>query len=163
MEVLRFDFNGLSGEFRRTPQVFLRVNAHLTKTGVFAYENGREYRSEEEVFHADSLASLKGAPITDLHPSEKGADSFLTPANAKQHMVGITESIEREGPYLKGSLIIFHEDAIKAIESGERNEISLGYKCRLEPTPGSMNGEARLMVRACHKCAQNPAIKALAG
>lgn len=88
------------------------------------------------------MESLKGAPVTDLHPSEKGSDSFLTPANTKDHIVGITEGVERDGPYLKGSLIIFHEDAIKAIESGERKEISLGYKCRLEPTPGSINGEA---------------------
>jgi hypothetical protein len=142
MEVLRFDFNGSSGEFKRTPQGFLRVNAFLTKTGIFQYENGREYRSDDEVFRADSLESLKGAPVTDLHPSEKGADSFLTPANAKQHMIGIAEGVEREGPYLKGSLLIFHEDAIKAIESGDRKEISLGYKCRLEPVAGFINGEA---------------------
>lgn len=141
MEVLRFDFNGSSGEFKRTAQGFLRVSARLTKTGVFIYDSGREYRSDEEVFRADSLESLKGAPVTDLHPAEKGAEGFLTPANVKQHIIGVTESVEREGPYLKGSLIIFHEDAIKAIESGERKEISLGYKCRLEPTPGAVNGE----------------------
>ena len=142
MEVLRFDFNGSSGEFKRTPQGFLRVKARLTKTGVFSYENGREYRSEEEVFRADSLESLRGAPVTDLHPSEKGTDSYLTPANAKQYIIGITENVECDGPYLEGSLIIFHEDAIKAIESGQRKEISLGYKCRMDPTPGSVNGEA---------------------
>lgn len=141
-QVLRFDFNGSSGEWKRTPQGFLRVNARLSRTGVFAYENGREYRSDEEVFHADSLASINGAPVTDLHPSEKSNDGFLTPANAKQHIIGITENVERDGPYLKGSLIIFHEDAIAAIERGERKEISLGYKCRLEPAPGSINGEA---------------------
>src|SRR5690606_19833524 len=121
---------------------FLRVNARLTKSGVFSYDSGREYRSEEEVFRADSLESIKGAPVTDLHPSEKSNDHFLTPANAKHHIIGITESVERDGPYLNGSLIIFHEDAIKAIEAGERKEISLGYKCRLEPTPGAVNGEA---------------------
>jgi hypothetical protein len=142
MEVLRFDFNGSSGEFKRTPQGFLRVNAWLTKAGVFKYDSGREYRSEEEVFRTNSLESIKGAPVTDLHPREKGADNFLTPANAKEHIIGIAENVERDGPYLKGSLIIFHEDAIKAIESGERKEISLGYKCRLEPTPGSINGES---------------------
>jgi len=43
----------------------------------------------------------------------------------------------RDGPYLKASLIIFHEDAIQAIEAGKRKEISLGYKCQLEPTPGT--------------------------
>jgi len=51
--------------------VFLRVNARLSKTGVFAYENSREYRSVEEVFHANSPESLNGAPITDLHPVKK--------------------------------------------------------------------------------------------
>jgi len=141
-EVFRFDFNGSSGEFKRTPQGFLRVNARLSKTGIFNYEKGREYRSEDEVFHVDSIASLKGAPVTDLHPSERGTDNFLTPANAKEHIIGICEAVERDGAYLKGSLIIFHEDAIKAIENGERKEISLGYKCRLEPALGSVNGEA---------------------
>jgi hypothetical protein len=142
MEVLRFDFNGSYKDFKRTPQGFLRVNARLTKTGVFDYEQRREYRPDDEVFRADLLESLQGAPVTDLHPSEKSTDSFLTPTNAKAHIVGITESVKRDGPYLKGSLIIFHEDTIKAIESGERKEISLGYKCRLEPTSGSVNGEA---------------------
>lgn len=142
MEVLRFDFNGSSTEFKRTAQGFLRVSARLTKTGIFSYKSGREYRSEEEVFRTDSLDSLKGAPVTDLHPSETGDDSFLTPANARKHIIGITENIERDGAYLKGSLVIFHEDAISAIERGERKEISLGYKCRLETTPGSINGEA---------------------
>ncbi len=71
-----------------------------------------------------------------------GADSFLTPANAKQHIIGITENVERDGDYLKGSLIIFHEDAIKAIEAGERKEISLGYTCRIESMPGVANVES---------------------
>ena len=141
MEVVRFDFNGSSSEFKRTPQGFLRVNARLTKSGIFSYDTGREYRSEEEVFRADSLESIKGAPVTDLHPAEKGSESFLTPANAKTHIIGITESIERDGAYLKGSLIIFDENAIKAIEKGERKEISLGYKCRIEQMPGTVTGE----------------------
>ncbi len=140
--VFRLDFNGQYSDFRRTPQGFLRVNARLTKTGIFTYDQRREYRSDDEVFRTDSLESLKGAPVTDLHPSERGADAVLTSANAKTHMVGLTESIERDGSYLKGSLIIFHEETIKAIESGERKEISLGYQCQLDPTPGIYNGEA---------------------
>jgi hypothetical protein len=107
MEVLRFDFNGSSGEFRRTPQGFLRVNARLTKTGVFNYDTGREYRSDEEVFRNDSLESIKGALVTDLHPSEKGSDSFLTPSNAKQHIAGIADSVERDGSYLKARSLFF--------------------------------------------------------
>lgn len=140
--VFRLDFNGKYSDFKRTPQGFLRVNARLTKTGIFNYDERREYRPDEEVFKIDSLESLKGAPVTDLHPSERGKDAVLTVANAKNHMVGLTESIERDGQYLKGTLIIFHEDTIKAIESGERKEISLGYQCQVDPTPGVYNGES---------------------
>ena len=140
--VIRFDFNGSSGEYKRTAQGFLRVNARLAKTGIFTYDNGREYRSNEAIFHENTLASLQGAPVTDLHPAEKGFPNFLTPSNAKDHIIGITESVERDESYIKGSLIIFHEDTIKAIESGNRKEISLGYTCHLDQTPGSINGEA---------------------
>jgi hypothetical protein len=142
MEVLRFDFNGTSGEFKRTAQGFLRVNAHLSKVGIFDYQSTREYRSHEEVFRADSLESLCGAPVTDRHPSESSDQSFLTPSNVKNHMIGITQAVERDGNYLKGSLLIYHEDAIKAIERGELKEISLGYRCEIDPTPGTYNGES---------------------
>jgi len=141
MEALRFDFNGTSGEFKRTPQGFLRVKARLTRAGIFNYNQKREYRPEEEIFRADSLASLKGAPVTDLHPSETGGEYLLNPHNAKNHIVGIAESIEPDGKYLCGSLIVFHEDTIKAIESGARKEISLGFRCEVLPTPGVINGE----------------------
>lgn len=139
--VLRFDFNGRPDSFKRTPQGFLRVKARLTKTGIFDYENRSEYRPEEEVFRADSLASIKGAPVTDLHPLEISSDRMLGPSNAKKHMVGITENVERDGGYLKGTLLIFHEDTIKAIEAGERSEISLGYTCLREPNHGTHNGQ----------------------
>jgi hypothetical protein len=62
MEVVRFDFNGSYKDFKRTQQGFLRVNARLSKTGVFNYDQKREYRPDEEVFRADSLESLQGAP-----------------------------------------------------------------------------------------------------
>lgn len=52
----------------RRLKAFLRVQARLSKTRIFNYDNAREYRSPEEVFREDSLASLKGAPVTDLHP-----------------------------------------------------------------------------------------------
>lgn len=87
MEELRFDYNSTPDSFKRTPQDFLRVQARLTKTGVFKYHDSREYRGEEEVFRTDSLESVKGAPVTDLHPSEKGSDNLLTPANAKEHIM----------------------------------------------------------------------------
>lgn len=142
MKTIRFDYNGSSKSFKRTPQGFLRVNARLSRVGVFDYADGKEYRPDNEVFRTDSLESIKGAPVTDLHPSENSNDKFLSPANTKDHIIGITEGVERDGDYLKGSLIIFHEDAIKAIESGDRGEISLGYQCQIEKSPGVFKGQS---------------------
>jgi hypothetical protein len=76
-KLFRLDFNGKSQNFSRTPQGFLRVKARLTKAGVFSYGDTKEYRPSEEIFKEDFLSSLKGAPITDLHPSETGPDCFL--------------------------------------------------------------------------------------
>jgi hypothetical protein len=141
MQVFRLDFNGSASGFERTAQGFLRIRARLTKAGVFSYGDHFEYRPEEEIFRKDSLASLKGAPVTDLHPSENG-DGFLGPHNAKDHIVGMAEGIEPDGKYLLGSLIVFHEDTIKAIEKGDRQEISLGFSCELLPTSGVLEGQA---------------------
>ncbi len=62
------------------------MNARLTKSGVFNYDEHREYRPDEEVVRADSLESLKGAPVTDLHPSESGGEAFLNAASAKKSL-----------------------------------------------------------------------------
>jgi hypothetical protein len=72
MEQQRFDIGSLS-DVERTPQGGLRVKAHLTRAGVFEYETTegksiREYRPPEEVFAAESLATLSDAPITVEHP-----------------------------------------------------------------------------------------------
>ena len=141
-KLFRLDFNGRSQNFSRTPQGFLRVKARLTKAGVFSYGDTKEYRPSEEIFKEDFLSSLKGAPITDLHPSETGADCFLNSKNVKEHIIGLTENVEADGDYLTGSLLIFHEDSINAIESGARKEISLGYQCELQHLPGVIEGKS---------------------
>jgi hypothetical protein len=141
MQVFRLDYNGTTSGFERTAQGFLRIRARLTKAGIFSYGDTYEYRPEEEIFRKESLSSLKCAPVTDLHPSENG-DGFLGPHNTKAHIVGMAESIEPDGKYLLGSLVVFHEDTIQAIERGDRKEISLGFSCELIPTPGDLAGQA---------------------
>ena len=69
--VVRFD-TGTLGSVKRTPQGGIRVPASLTRTGVLEYTNPdgsirREYRPPDEVFNADSLATLADAPVTNLH------------------------------------------------------------------------------------------------
>ncbi len=129
----------------RPPEILpggrLRVDAYLTRTGVFIYRNPdgtefRELRPAEEVFHGDSMNSFVLAPLTDDHPMEA-----VTPANAKEHAVGsVGESIRRDGDYLAASLVVWHEATIAAMREGKR-EVSCGYSCDLEMTPGEYNGE----------------------
>jgi len=64
----------------------------VPRTGVLRYRDGTgrewcEYRPPEEVFAADSLATLRAAPVTDGHPSEMvRADSWT--ALARGHVDG---------------------------------------------------------------------------
>src|SRR5690606_32107950 len=74
--VMRFD--RVAFKATRTDEGYIKDTPVLTRTGVFVYLDGqgrerREYRPPDEVFNADSLASLKGVPVTDTHPGKVSA------------------------------------------------------------------------------------------
>ena len=57
---------------QKTDEGFIRDKPVIGRTGVLVYRNAdgserREYRPPEEAFDEDSLASLKGKPITIGH------------------------------------------------------------------------------------------------
>ncbi len=141
--VQRFDL--ASGEFRerRTgPQGFgLAVTANLTRTGVFHYRQPdgtvrRELRPPEEVFHPESLKTLKGATITDDHPAK------VDPSNWKRETIGhVASTPHRAGKFVQGEIHIHHDVAIDKAERGKLRELSCGYDCDLDPTPGEWEGE----------------------
>jgi len=137
----RFDYSNLSDKPTRTPQGFLRVSGNLTRTGVLEYKRAdgttfKELRLPEEVFDAASLESLKGAPITDLHIG------MVTPQNVKSVQVGfVKEDVREEAQFVKGSLVIQDENAIALVEKGDRRELSPGYTCFVEDSPGVYQGE----------------------
>lgn len=126
----------------RTPQGFLRVPAYLTRVGVFAYTRAdgstvRELRPAEEVFKADSLATLSSAPVTDLHPTE-----MVSPKNVRALRVGhVGEAIRKDGKLVAAHLTVEDHEVIAKVESGDRREISCGYQCRIDATPGTHEGE----------------------
>lgn len=121
----------------RTPQGGLRVPAFLTRTGVFVYHRAdgspvREYRPAEEVFHADALASLADAPVTDLHPSRPvTADTYRQVAAG--HVAGAPRADEDK---VAATLVIQDKVLITAIERRDRTEVSCGYVCDVDDTPG---------------------------
>jgi hypothetical protein len=138
---MRYDRSPI-GKLVGGPDGSLRGDAVITRAGVFHYqgpsgETVREFRSPEEVFKADSLASARMIPVTVEHPKE----GRVTPDNAKQLAVGWTgESVRQDGSTLVAPVRIFAADGIKAIEGGKR-QLSLGYKCEVERRDGVWNGE----------------------
>lgn len=121
-----------------TPQGFLRVDAHITRSGVFAYRNNdgtvrKEYRPPDEVFHQDALASFEDAPVTREHPSE-----MVTASNAKQFSIGtVKEKPRRDGDVASTRLLITDAAAIADVKSGKLSQISQGYHVDYDPTPGT--------------------------
>lgn len=142
MTVKRLD----RGEYRKakkTPEGWLKADGYLTRVGVFSYAQPdgttqRELRLPEEVFRPESVQTFAQVPVTDSHPPE-----FLTGKNAGQYAVGSTgETIRRDGQYMVGPLTVWKDDAVARIDSGQKQELSLGYLCDLEFKPGVWKDDA---------------------
>jgi hypothetical protein len=139
--VKRFDFARLPTKGTRTPQGFLKVPAHVTGVGIFAYRRRdgklvRELRPPDEVFRADSMATLRGAPVTDLHPSE-----MVKPSNVRTHQIGFIDGdARRDGTKVAADPVVQDERMITAVERRDRVEVSCGYDCDFDPTPGKFDG-----------------------
>jgi uncharacterized protein len=139
LSALRFDAGKL-GKAQRTPQGGARIPAALTRVGVLAYrrEDGtiqRELRPPEEVFSAESLASLRDAPVTVGHAA------VVTAANWKQHSVGYARDGRQDGDKVAGELVVQDASVLPRIDTGELGDLSMGYSVREDRTPGEWNGQ----------------------
>lgn len=137
----RFDESRL-GRFERTQVGGSRVPARLTRTGVLTYlqPDGtarRELRLPEEVFKADSMRTLELAPVIDIE-HHKG---MVTAESWRDVTVGAVTQVRQDGNYIVAELVINDGDTLDAIEAGERVDISCGYRCRLDWTPGVYEGQ----------------------
>lgn len=136
-EVQRWDVGSI-GNVERTPQGGLRVDAALTRTGIFTYTTPegkeiREYRPPEEVFHQDSLATLADAPVTDLHPSVM-VDTSNFSTYSRGHVTNGSVRQDREN--VAARLVLQEAQLISAVERKDRRQVSCGYRCRVDETPG---------------------------
>ncbi len=138
---LRFD-TGAVAAWRRDARGFLRAVARPTRAGIFVYRRAdgsevRELRPLEEVSHPDSLASLQGAPLTHLHPTEA-----VTPENATALGVGhVGDEVRMDGAHVQAPAVLEDAGIIEAVENGDLVELSCGYACRIDSTPGVHDGE----------------------
>lgn len=134
----RYDVAGSLRPPKRLPDGRVRVDAYLTRTGVFVYRNAdgsarREYRPPEEVFHADALESFAMVPVTDDHPAEA-----VTAENAKDVAIGWTgELVRRDGDHVAATVMLADARGIAKADAGKR-EVSCGYTCDLDETPGAL-------------------------
>ncbi len=137
----RYDVSRLD-KVERTPQGGLRVGANLTRTGVFTYTHAdgsitRELRHPDDVFAADSLASFKRAPLTELHPSKP-----VDPTNWKELSVGhVGDDVHADGIYVASSVDVQDASAVQKVESGALRELSAGYTVDVVPGEGIWQGE----------------------
>lgn len=122
---------------QRMPDGRVRVEAHITRAGVFQYLNHdgtirRELREPREVFDATSMRSFEQLPVTNTHPYEP-----VSSRNARQFMVGANDSsVARDDDHMKTMIMVADEQTIKEMESGDKVQVSCGYTCDFDPTPG---------------------------
>lgn len=96
----------------------------------------RVFRPAEEVFSKDALRSFTHRPVTVDHPS-KGVNS----KNWKQFAAGHTgDEILRDGERFRVPMALMDEAAVGAYKAGKK-QLSWGYDCDLDWTPGTHDGE----------------------
>jgi hypothetical protein len=126
---------------RRLDDGYLVATARSVRTGIQIYSGSevgkpelatvRVYRAPDQVFAQDSLQSFSHAPITNDHPSEG-----VTSDNWKALAVGeVSTAAKRDGEWVVLPLILKDAAAIQAVVDGKR-ELSAGYTCELDFTPG---------------------------
>jgi hypothetical protein len=139
--VQRFDF-AAARSWQITTQGFLRTDATLKRVGVLVYELGggqvrRELCLPEEVFAPAAMETLGGAPLTLRHPPL--TDALITPDNYRQYAIGFTGDVVKQDAaagHVDGSVTVQDGPAIKKAQARELVELSPGYVCRLDMSPG---------------------------
>jgi len=124
----------------RTPSGGVRVPGAIARTGVLEYLRADgtrvlEYVPPDEVRRLESLATLRDAVVTVAHPD--GGTRMVSPATYRQDSVGhVSGDPSFDGEHVVAALAILDADAIGRIDAGELVELSAGYRCLIDPTPG---------------------------
>ncbi len=132
------------GKPEKTSEGFLKVPASVTRPGIFEYRRAdgsirRELRRPEQVFRADSMASLQQKPFVNEHPYAD--DGVVDSKNASRLMRGISgaPAYKMDG-HLCVDVIITDAAAIRQAEKG-KVALSAGYKCDTLEEPGVWEGQ----------------------
>ena len=116
----------------------MRVRGTFSRSGCQTYTNPDgskrvEYRPPEEVSRPDSLLSMGGLPVTLEHPPQ-----LLTPDTVRQHTRGHSGTqVEFTDGFVHGTVTLTDREAIEAVKRRDAVELSVGYRCDYDPTPGT--------------------------
>lgn len=130
-------------KYESTPSGGLRVDAYPTRVGVLNYRRAdgsiqRELKHPDEVFSPESLASLRGAPFTDDHPSQGEVNPSTWRDLARGH---VGDTVRQDGDHVYAQVLVQDADIIRRIQTGDVCELSCGYQADYDPTPGTYNGQ----------------------
>jgi hypothetical protein len=132
---------------RYTSDGYLVAAPRVARSGIQLYSGSevgkpdtkvvRVFRPEAEVFDKDSMHSYAHKPFTNDHPPEP-----VNADNWKKFAAGdVGEDVARDGEYVRVPLVMMDKTAINDYRDG-KSELSLGYSCDLQWTPGTApNGE----------------------
>lgn len=96
----------------------------------------RVLRPADEVFSKDAKHSFAFRPVTNDHPPE-----HVKADNWKKYAVGHAGGeIAEDGEFLRVPLVLMDAQAIADVRAGKA-ELSAGYRCLLDWTPGEFNGQ----------------------
>lgn len=123
-------YDRFSFKATKTDEGFVIDKPIIGRTGILRYQNADgteriEYRPPEEAFNADSLASIKGKPIT------LGHIAMVNSKNSKKiPILGtvISDGIQ-DGNNIRADITIYNLDT-------PNRELSCGYTLDLDETPG---------------------------
>jgi hypothetical protein len=129
----RYDVIELKAEV--TKEGFIRDKPIITRSGIFEYRTGngttkKEYRPDSEVFSEASLATAFGIPITDSHRG------LVNSTNVEGIVGTVTSAGVRSDQDVLADVVIHNPSRL-----GDKRELSLGYECEIDETPGEINGQ----------------------
>ncbi len=119
---------------------WVKVDGYIARSGMLRYttDDGRpwiEYRPPDEAFDQKTLDSFSLVPMTNTHPPE----GLLDASNTSKYQTGSVDTPRRDGDKVRARMLITDASAVKAMKRG-RVELSCGYTCDVDNTPGEVNG-----------------------
>lgn len=146
MPVARYDAAQITKAVR-LDNGWLRAPARLTRTGIFEYRQPdgsvrRELRPPDEVFRADSIATFEGVPVVIRHPVGKTPQGLLDSKTARELSVGSVGTPHQDGEFLAANVLLTDAEAVTAVDDEKLVEVSCGYRCDMDETPGTWQGQS---------------------